>query len=59
MLTPTAYRNQSPNSQRKSIEWFQRKNSIDMKKANSNKISQPACINLSKLAQQLQNKAAR
>ena len=57
MPTPVAHRNQLLDSQRKSIEWFQHKKSIDMKKANRNKISKPACINLSKSAQQLQYKA--
>ena len=50
-LTP--YRNQSPDLPRKSIEWFQYKKSIDMKKASSDKISKPACLYLSKSAQQL------
>ena len=57
MPTPTRYRNQSPDSQRKSIEWFQHKKSIDMKKANSNEITKPACFYLSKSVRQLQCKA--
>ena len=55
MLTP--HRNQSPNSQRKSINWFQNVKSIEMKKANNNEISKPACFYLSKSAEQLQRKA--
>ena len=51
MPTSVAHRNQSPDSQRKSIEWFQHKKSIDMKKANRNKISKPA--NLAKLVYEL------
>ena len=57
MATPTPHRNQSLNLQRKSIEWFKHKKSIDMEKANSNEISKPACLYLSMSAQQLQYKA--
>ena len=53
MLVP--HRTQSPDSQHKSIDWFQHEKTIDMKKAN--KISKPTCLNLSKSAQQLQRKA--
>ena len=56
MPKSTPYRNQSPDLQRKSIEWFQYKKSIDIKKASSDQISKPACLYLSKSAQQLQHK---
>ena len=35
----TSHRNQSPNLQRKLIDWFQHEKNIDMKKANNNEIS--------------------
>ena len=41
MPTPTPHRNQSSNSQCKSVEWFQHKKYIGMKKANRNEISKP------------------
>ena len=41
MSTPTPHRNQSSNLQCKSVERFQHKGSIDMKKANCNEISLP------------------
>ena len=41
MPMPTPHRNQSSNLQRKSVERFQHKGSIDMKKANCNEISLP------------------
>ena len=41
MPTPTLHRNQSSNLQRKSVDWFQHKKSIDMEKANSNATSLP------------------
>ena len=55
MLTP--HRDQSPDSQRKSIDWFEHEENIDMKNANNNEISKPASFYLSKSAQQLQRKA--
>ena len=39
MATPTPHRNQSSSLQHKSVEWFQYKKNIDMKKASSNDIS--------------------
>ena len=48
MLTPVPYRNQPSNLQHKSVEWFQHKNIIDMKKDNSTEINL-----LLKLEQQL------
>ena len=59
MPTPTPHRNQSPDLQRKSIERLQHKKKIDMKKANNNEVSKPACLYLSKSAQQLQYKAQK
>ena len=44
MPTSTLHRNQSSNFQLKSVEWFQHKKSIDMKKANGNEISNPLKI---------------
>ena len=41
MPMPAPHRNQSLNLQSKSVEWFQHNKSTDLKKANSNKISQP------------------
>ena len=38
---PTPHKNQSSNLQCRSVEWSQHKKSIDMKKANSNKIRLP------------------
>ena len=55
ILTP--YRNQSPDLQRKSIDWFQHKKNIGMKKANNNDIHKSACLYLSKSAKQVQRKA--
>ena len=40
------HRNQSLDSQRKSIDWIQHEKNIDMKNSNSNEISKPACLNL-------------
>ena len=56
MPTATLYKNQSPDLQQKSIEGLQHKKRIDMKKANSSKICKPACLLLSKSAQQIQYK---
>ena len=48
MPKPTPHkRNQSSYLQRKSVEWSQYKKSVDMKKTNSNEISQPLNFNLS------------
>ena len=54
MLIPFIY--QSPDSQRKSIDWFQHEKNIDTKNANNNEINICVCLDLSKSVQQLQRK---